>query len=184
MSIRTVWVEHVRCGALIKLNFLLPGRAEKRVILLSSEMNAMISGPWKNKEAEIRCTRLRADLENILAGNPIVVCWEPHKAKSHHQIGRLDPPEDDVFDIRSVDPSPGLRVIFHFVEKDVLVLHVCNPRSVAVSWMRALPLGGKASKAWKKAIRDSKSRWSTLFPQHPPHHGIDIHAYLSNAVLI
>ena len=168
---------------LFKLGFLVPGPPERRVVLLSPELNALVSEPWVDSLKAERCARLRADLENILAGERLVVCWEPFKAGKRHQIGRLDPVQDDIFDIRSMDPSPGLRVLFHFAEKDVLVLHVCNPRSVKVSWLSRLPLGEGSSKAWRKATAESRTRWTTLFPRYEPHHGDDIHDYLSNAVL-
>jgi hypothetical protein len=183
MSIRQAWKLHIGNNELFKLGFLVPGPPEKRVVLLSPELNTLISGPWPHNSAAERCARLRADLENILAGNPLVVCWQPYKAGRHHQIGRLEPIEDNIFDIRSIDPSPGLRVLFHFAEKDVLVLHVCNPRSLGVSWLSRLPLGGRSSKAWRRAIAESKERWSILFPKYEPHKGDTIDDYLSNAVL-
>lgn len=183
MSIRQEWKSRVRDQELFKLSFLVPGAPERRVVLMSPEINALVEGPWRDNAMEERCARLRADFENILAGNRLVVCMDPFEAKPFHQIGRLDPLDNHIFDIRSADPSPGLRIIFHFAEKDFLVTHVCSPRSVHVSWLPGFPLADRLSPTWRKAITESKNRWSTLFPKYEPHQGIDVHDYLSNAVL-
>jgi hypothetical protein len=183
MSIRDLWEKRVQDHELFKLDFLIPGPPEARVVLMSPEMRDLVIGPWPETEMGDRCARLRGDLENILAGARVVICWTPHKGREHHQIGRLAPVEDNLFDIRSVCPSPGLRVLFHFAEKDVLVTHLCSPRSIPVPWLQRLPLLGARSKAWRNAIRDAKSQWSILFPNFEPHSGNHIDDYISNAVL-
>ena len=183
MSIRELWKKRVDDGELFRLKFLIPGSSERRTILLSPEMNELISEPWADTEMGMRCARLRAQLEDILAGEKQVVCWEPGKARDHHQIGRLEPLDDNVFDIRSVCPPPALRIIFHFAEKDVLVTHLCSPRSVPIPWLHRISLSGRSSKAWRNAIKESNAQWSTLFPRHSPHSGVQIDDYLSNAVL-
>jgi hypothetical protein len=180
---RELWKKRVQDGELFKLGFLIPGPPERRTVLLSPDMNRLVSGPWEDTEMGTRCARLRAELENILAGEPLVVCWTPGKGREHHQIGRLHPSEDNIFDIRSVDPSPALRIICHFAEKDVLIAHLCCPRSVPVHWLDRMPLLGRQSKDWLRAITDSKSNWSTLFPGCEPHAGANVNDYLSNAIL-
>jgi hypothetical protein len=180
MPIRELWKKRVQDGELVKLSFLIPGPAEGRTVLLSPEIDALISGPWEDGEMRNRCYRLRVDLENILSGAGLTYCDIPREAKEKHQIGRLDPVEDNIFDIRSVEPSPGLRIIFHFVEKDVLVLHTCRPRSINVAWLTTLPI--ISEKLWRRAISYSKDQWSVLFPLHEPP-GDSIHDYLSNAIV-
>lgn len=182
MSIREQWKERVKEGRLFKLGFLIPGLAEKRTVLMSSEINALVSGPWTDNLMGDRCAKLRANLENILAGNRLTVCWEPFEADRRHQIGRLHPVEDGVFDIRSVD-KPGLRVFFQFAEKDVLVLFTCSPRSVPVAWLKRLPLLNKESEEWKEAVSQSKREWFELFPGLPPFKGGSVSDCLSNAIL-
>lgn len=177
-------MQRVKDEELFKLEFLVPGHPEKRTVLLSPEMNVLMSGPWESSEMADRCMRLRADLENVLAGGRLVVCWTPGKGRDNHQVGRLDPIDDNIFDIRSVDPSPGLRAIFHFAEKDVLVVHLCSPRSVPIPWLHRIPLLDRSSKAWRNALAESKRNWSTLFPKFEPHAGNDVHDYISNAFLV
>ncbi len=182
MSIREEWIAHIQNGRLFKLNFLIEGRPEKRTVLMSPEINTLVRGPWQNNLMGDRCARLRADLENILAGEKLTVCWEPFKAR-RHQIGRLDPPHEFIFDLRSSDP-PGLRVIFYFAEKDVIVALICSPRSIPIPWLKRLPLLGRESKEWHRAIRDCGIEWRNLFPKYAPLQGQSINDLLSNAVLI
>lgn len=182
MSIREQWKERVKEGRLFKLGFRIPGLAEKRTVLMSPEINALVSGPWTDDLMGDRCGRLQANLENILAGNRLTVCWEPFRARQRHQIGRLEPVEDGVFDIRSVE-KPGLRVFFQFAEKDVLVLLTCSPRSVPVPWLKRLPLLAKELKEWKEAVFETKREWLKLFPSHPSLKGGSVSDCLSNAFL-
>lgn len=183
MSIRQIWEKRVREGELFRLEFLIAGGLHRRIVLLSPEMNDLVSEPWENDEMGHRRARLRADLENIMAGERLVVCWTPGKARQRHQIGRLEPLDDNIFDIRSSNPAPGLRVLFHFAEKDVLVAHLCSPRSHSVRWLARPPLAERSSKAWRRAIAESNQNWSVLFPRHSPHNGSHIDDYLSNAIL-
>jgi hypothetical protein len=136
MSIRRECIDHIRQGRLFRLGFLVPGRPEKRTVLMSQEINDLVSGPWSSDLMEDRCYRLRANLESILAGDLLNVCWGPYKGKPHHHIGRLDKPEEEVWDIRSVD-KPGLRTLFRFAEKKrACRLHMqpkVRPRYVVVS---------------------------------------------------
>jgi hypothetical protein len=74
-------------------------------------------------------------------------------------------------------------VTFHFAEKNVLVTHLCSPRSVQVHWLNRLPLLGKDSREWREAVAESKRRWENLFPEHDPHKGESIDDFLSNATI-
>jgi hypothetical protein len=183
MSIRAEWKKRVREERLFRLRFLIPGPPEIRTVLMSPEVNKLVEGPWPTTLMGDRCARLRENLENILAGKRLVVCWDPFKARERHQIGRLDPLSDHIFDIRCVD-KPGLRVIFHFAEKDVLVIHVCSPRSVRVPWLSRVPLLDRFSPEWRDVIAESNKNWSELFSRYSPRKGNNVDDYLSNSFLI
>ncbi len=168
MSIRKDWTELVADGQLVKLGFAIPGPPEGRTVLMTSEVAGLIDGPWDDTVMGDRCARLRANLETFLSGSRMTVCWEPFKGKDHHQLGRLNPITDGVWDLRSVDPSPGLRLFFCLAEKDVMIAFLCSPRSIPVSWLRRLPLGPRTSKQWKQAQSECKRQWKYLFPAHTP----------------
>src|SRR4051794_19476359 len=86
---------------------------------------------------------------------------KPYEGKPIHQIGRLDKPEEEIWDIRSVD-KPGLRTLFRFAEKDAIVAFTCSPRSVPIPWLRRIPLINP--KDWKRAKTECKRQWGILFP--------------------
>lgn len=153
------------------------------MVLMSAEIDTMVNGAWESSIAGNRCAIVRANLENFVSGEPIKVCWEPFEADDKHQMGRLDPVRDGVWDYRHVDPKPGLRIFCRFAEKDVLIALTCSPRSIPVSWLPRLPLGIWNSREWKLAIRECKAEWNKLFPTYPPLIGESVDDYLTNAVL-
>ena len=155
---------------------------ERRTVLMSPEISGLVMGPWPpSGPMGARCARLRGDLESLITAENITVCWEPHKGRSE-QIGRLCPIGDEVWDLRSQDPPPGLRVFFRFAEKNVFVALTCAPRSVPVAWLPRLPL--LDSREWRRAIVTCRSRWRVLFPAHEPISGSSADAYLTGARLL
>jgi hypothetical protein len=180
MSIRTEWLAHLAGERLCRLEPF-PGDRKVRTVLMSQEINSLVSGPWDDEEMGERCGRLLATLQRIVRGEILVVCMVPFKAREA-QIGRLDPVEDSVFDIRSRE-EPGLRVFCRFAEKDVLIASVCAPRSMPVSWLARLPLGDGYSRQWRRAVYECKDHWTKLFPAYDPVKGDNLNDYLSNARL-
>lgn len=128
--------------------------------------------------------RLRADLESFVRGDRVSVCLNPYAAK-HALFGRLDPPTGEVWDVRSRDPNPGLRVIGRFAEADLFVAFTCWPRSVAVPWLDRPQLGDGDSEQWDFAINEAKAEWRKLFHPYMPHGtgGDDVHDYISDNVI-
>jgi hypothetical protein len=180
MSIRQEWQRLVTEECLFLLDPF-PGDPSARTVLMSPEVKALIAGPWDDNVMGDRCARLLASLQRVVRGELLRVCLVPFKARSAH-IGRLDPIEDSVFDIRS-SAKPGLRVFCRFAEKDVLVALTCAPRSVKISWLDRLPLGERYSKEWKRGVFECKQKWFELFPVHEPLKGDKLNDYLSKAIL-
>jgi hypothetical protein len=183
MSIRDEIIARINESRLFRLKPLNHKDNQRRTVLMSREINELAVGPWPDGPMGARCARLRGDLENLITAENITVCWDPFKARNE-QIGRLNPIRDAVWDLRSQDPKPGLRVFFHFAEKDVFVALTCAPRSVSVSWLRRLPLLGQESREWRNAIVECKSQWRLLFPAHEPVSGDSIDGYLTGARIL
>jgi len=181
MSIRDEWQRLVADREHIFRLKPLDGDPAERTVLLSSEMNGLIEGPWEEGEAGNRLARLLATLHNIVAGRRLVFFMTPHKARKAN-IGRLCPVTDSIWDIRCQD-KPALRVFCAFVEKDVLLAATCRPRSVKVGWLGWLPLGDRNSKEWKRGIAATKREWARFFPTYEPVKGDNLDGYLSNATL-
>jgi hypothetical protein len=182
MSIRDEINARIEEGRLFRLKPINAKDGQRRTVLLSEEVNGIVSGPWPDGPTGCRCGRLRADLENLITAEFITVCWDPFKARNE-QIGRLHRVEDEVWDLRSQKPKPGLRAFFRFAEKDVFVVLTIAPRSVPVSWLSRLPLLRGESREWRNAILECRTEWKKLFPAHEPIHGANINVYLTGAIL-
>lgn len=178
MSIREEWQKLVADGHLYKLDPF-PGDSSVRTVLMSREIQELVEGPWEGEQGN-RCAKLRATLQNIVAGRKLVVNLDPHSAREAN-MGRLNPVEDGIWDVRCRD-KPGLRVFCAFLEKDVLVAFICSPRSREVPWLHRLPLGIGESIEWEHGIREAKREWAKLLPANTPVTGEDLNEYLSNAV--
>jgi putative component of toxin-antitoxin plasmid stabilization module len=178
MSIREEWQKLVADGFLSKVEPF-AGDPCARTVLISKEIHGLIEGPWEGEQG-IRCAKLLATLQNIVTGRKLVVNLDPYSAREAN-MGRLDPPEDGIWDIRCRD-KPGLRIFCAFLETDVLVAFICSPRSKEVQWLHRLPLGIGASIEWAHAIKEVKREWAKLLPAETPVTGDDLNEYLTNAV--
>ncbi len=123
----------------------------------------------------MRAGRLRADLEMFVEGRLISVAEDPYKKPKSAYMARIDPPEDEVWDIRSRDPRPGIRVLGLFSEKDTFV---------ALTYELREALGGPGSKEWRDARERCKTRWRGLFNPYLPLSRSDANEYVSNIILV
>jgi hypothetical protein len=88
MSIREEINARIEEGRLFRLKPVNDKDQKRRTVLMSEEINRMVSGPWPDGPMGFRCSRLRAELENLITAEFITVCWDPFKARNE-QIGRL-----------------------------------------------------------------------------------------------
>lgn len=182
MSIRDVLRDQLTERRLFVLEPSVPGSPTARTMVLSKEVMDLLTEPWPCAAAARRLPRLRADLESFVAGEVISACLVPYKAKNAY-MGRLDKPRDEVWDVRSRDPSPGLRILGRFAEQDVFVGLSCWPRSIVLQYLSRPPLLDGASKEWSDGIKECKAEWRRLFDPYPAHTGTEVHDYLSANVL-
>lgn len=137
-------------------------------MLLSRELQSLLDGPWVNPRWKSRFSaQLRADLEAFVQGQFLSLSLVPFGARNEY-MALLDPPSDGIWDIRSRMPSPGLRVLGAFAEKDVFIAMLCAPRSVAVDVLHRPPLLNKDSREWRDSIQEVKSEWRRLLLTYPP----------------
>ena len=182
MSTRDEINARIEEGRLFRLKPLNEKDIKRRTVLMSQEINQLVTGAWLDGPMGARCARLRGDLENLITAEDITVCWEPFKGRTE-QIGRLAPVQDEVWDLRSQE-KPGLRVFFRFAEKDVFVALTCAPRSVSVSWLSRLPLLDRHSREWREAIVECRTQWRQLSPAHRPITGSSADEYLTGAAIL
>ena len=143
-------------------------------MILSEEVNALIVGPWPDQKWANRCQRLRANLEEFIKGETLTVALTPYEHACAY-MGRLDRPIDEVWDIRSRDPKPGMRVLGRFSERNTFV---------ALHWWLRKDFTDR--REWRFAVNETKGRWNRLLaPHEPPFHGEeDANAYLDHVYVV
>jgi hypothetical protein len=163
-----------RRGRLYLFEPRLTGTPKRRSMYLASEINALLDGPWVDSGQEMRSGRLRADLDMFVAGYLISVQREPFRNKTAY-MSQLDPASEEVWEIRSRDPKPGIRIFGRFAHTDVFV---------ALTWSERARLRGPGSREWRDAKEQCKTEWRKLFPAYRPFKGNDIHDYISENVFL
>jgi hypothetical protein len=166
---------------LYRLERSLKSDPESRSMFVSEEIKTLLDGPWTNQDLRYRAGRLRGDLEDFIKGALIVACLEPFKAKAAY-MGRLAPIEDSVWDIRSRDPSPALRVVGLFAETNTFIALRWAPRSTRNKWTDKPPLGSRDSHEWRDMVVQCKTDRTNLFHAYRPVIGDDINAYVSDSI--
>jgi hypothetical protein len=182
MSITDELSRLVMAGKLHPLKLTLPSDRSVRRMFLTSEMQQLIDGPWISRTWESRCWALRATLESFVKGERFTVSLTPYE-HGDADIGRLDKPKDEVWDIRCRKTRPGLRVFGRFIEKDTFIATNFAPRSVVIPGVPQMPLlDQNTSMEWDFAILESQKQWASMFPSTNPIHKDQASDYLSNAI--
>ena len=169
MSLRDAIKDRLNEQRLFVLPPSLAGERVERTMLVNAEVYQAVSGPWASSGA-YRMGRLRADLDTFTEGKMISIANDPLEKPKSAYMARTDPARDEVWDIRSRDPRPGLRVLGCFGETDTFI---------ALAWSDRESLGAYGSREWAAFIRRCKAEWRKLFPTYPPHSGSKISDYVS-----
>ena len=179
MSIYHQILDHVNDGRLFRVLSEMPRvrGAPFRQLFVSESVNELLVGPWTDADWEIRCGRLRADFDSFTDGEFVVPV--SFKKYGGSLLKRLVPNRDEIWEIRSCDPLPQLRVFGRFAELDVFV---------ALTWAARSDLGDHLTRegmeAWRRAAVQCGTDWRVLFPTYEPLSGVTNHDYLSNSFLV
>lgn len=167
MSIYVEILNRIGEGRLHELAPALPGTPTVRRIVASVEISQMVLGPWTDPDWEVRCNFLRADFDRFIGGNLIPVAAGIRGGR-HAYLKQLSPPGDEIWEIRSRDPNPSIRVFGRFADKDFFV---------ALTWSRRPDLGGPESRQWRDASVECATEWRNLFPAYAPLQGDTTHNF-------
>lgn len=161
MSISVEIAQLVKQGRLYLHQPLMPpdAGAIPRYIYINKEFHSILFGPWESEEWELRCGYLRADLDRFVQGGLIPVAESPLSGGRNSYMRQLFRWREEVWEIRSRDPKPGIRVMGRFADTDVFI---------ALSWWHRADLGGPKARAWRDAIVGCKTEWKNLFPTYNP----------------
>lgn len=165
MSIDDEFQRGIEAGEVSYLELSLPSDPVARVMLVHRDFRNVLDGPWADTRAERRFGRLRADLERFVIGGAITMSLHPREHRTAY-MGLLEPPRRGIFDIRSRDPKPGIRVFGGFPRKDVFAAMHYEFRSKAPDWSAKEPIAGNEHR-WQWAIHECETRWKKVFSQPP-----------------
>jgi hypothetical protein len=171
MSIQTIIRDRESERRIEQLPHVFLGTRTPRVIYLVKDVFDQIMGPWPDPSIATCMGILRADLDRFLENGRIIV---GHRRSRHAYMKRLDPGRDEVWEIRSRDPEPELRVFGRFAETDVFIGTACLSRDY---------LGKDGSRQWRDEIVRCIADWRNLFPSLPPLSKRPLNEYISTNVV-
>jgi len=162
-------------GRLVLLRPAIPGLRQRRKLYLAKSLHAALTqGPWSNAKDEARWGELRFWCDRFTDGGRIYLRERPRAKNSTADMAQLEPWADEVWEIRSIDPKPSIRVFGSFTDKDVFV---------GLTWSFRKDLNGYGGPKWQRAIQAYKTEWQTLFDCQPISGGYPSD-YLSEAVVL
>jgi hypothetical protein len=170
MSIRDEIKERMRDGRLYCLEPTIESAQVSRCMFVSRSIHEKIQ-PTDDDDHDQRFSALRSDLDKFVTGGQITVAHHPYKKSKKAYIARTDPTSGGIWDIRSIDPRPGLRVLGCFAEVDVFV---------ALEWEFRINLGGPDDKRWRDFIVRCKANWNRTFGPYRPLIGGQTSDFISN----
>lgn len=164
MSIEDEIKDRVNRGMLFPLEPKAIGESPRRAMLISESLWMVLDSPEGDDESwEQRIGELRADLETFVIGDAIHPKY----------LFLLYPAADAVWEIRSADNDPSIRVLGLFPERDTFV---------ATNYALRENLDGWQSREWKQVKRNARAKWRNLFPTYQPIVSNNVHDLVNGAV--
>src|ERR1700678_2779980 len=144
----------------------------KRVIYGTGSIRTLLDAIGITAQDEKnRIGELWADLDYFLAGDQIHLRPLDREDNEYAEMALLEPWPDEVWEFRSVAPSPAFRIFGSFAARDVFV---------ALTWAQRKDLGPRYSKEWGAAIQEFKEEWKLYFGDTRPISGSYPDAYFLN----
>ena len=149
----------------------IPSAEVKRFMIVSKDIRRAINGPWQTAADEKRLSRLRGDLDAFVLGQRISIADHPYDKDKTAYMARVDPVEKEIWDIRSIDPKPGIRVLGCFARTDLFI---------SLVWEYRTNLDGPGGPLWEAFVQRAEHTWRQFSLGLNPHVGSDISAYVSD----
>lgn len=175
-SIHLILQEAVESGQLLLWEPTVPGDPCLRTLYISAEINDEFEPKtWADPAVAIRYASLDADFERFVHGDLIPIGMAPFDKGDDAFMARVDPVEYGIWTIRSVSPSPAIRVFGAFCMPDTFV---------ALLTRRRKNLGGRGSREWKEARESALERWRAIFGSQRMVLGDNLDDYITEAAII
>ncbi len=115
-----------------------------------------------------RLSQFREALDHFTLNGELSVAEDPRKKPNWAYMAQVEPISSRFWDIRSIDPRPGVRAFGGFCERDTFV---------ALTWDYRENL--ETEEDWKEAVQQCGKVWNDLLSPHPPFQGARLNDYLS-----
>lgn len=170
MSLRDEIEAHIGERRLFRLPALLGASGPTRMMIVASDIYKNVQPTaWPHNRTGERLGRLRGTLDRFTNNDRVAIALQPKNKPPATFLARLTPVTNEVWDIRSTDPRPGIRVLGRFSERDTFV---------ALVWDFHENVIGRAD--WTHFGERCLQCWNNLFATLPPHQGTSANDYLSS----
>jgi hypothetical protein len=167
MSIREHLQLALDAGWLVNLQPSLPSIPHQRMIFVARTLYSELEYELNDASSAVRTAELFSTFDVFLSGKPISIGGRDDK---YAYIKQLEPTTEEVWEIRSIQPRPSIRVFGRFAACDVFI--ACN------KGLRT-QLGGFGSREFQKAMSYCKIEWRKCLQSWPPHSGKRPNDYVS-----
>lgn len=164
MSIRDQINARMGEGRLYCLEPLIPSDPSMRTLFVTPEIYDEVSPPWPANWAGKRHSRFRETLDAFTNGSWIAIAERPFDKDAAAFMARVHPIIWNLFDIRAIDPLPGIRCLGGFAEQDTFV---------ALTW------NYREGFDWEGEIEACRQVWDDLLGPYKPLQGATINDYVS-----
>lgn len=147
----------------------LPSAPAIREIFASAEVRDGASPPWPKFRTGMRHAAFRATLDHFSEGNKISVAEDPFRKPSYAFLARVDPVEDEFWDIRCLRVDDGIRCFGGFGGRDLFI---------ALTWEFRDEIGDQ----FDDEVKRCKAEWKKLFGPLTPQRGNNLDEYITNYV--
>lgn len=120
MSIRDLIREWENSGQLAVVPPALPSIASLRYVIATAEVRNRLCGTWADQTMGVRYARARTVVDAFTQGLAIATRLPP-STSARAQLALLSEAREEIWEFRSRDPKPGVRVFGRFAEKDVFL---------------------------------------------------------------
>jgi hypothetical protein len=147
---------------------LIGGAVVVRELFVSEEIYRVANPPAAQTDFGSRYARMRSYLDAWTEGRLISITDHPYRKPKPTYMARIDPAPDEVFDIRCIDPHPGIRVMGCFADRDLFI-------ALTYAGREAL----RTRQDWRNEREACKAAWRRLFPTYKPYTGANLNEYVS-----
>ena len=176
MSTRAVLERLVENNLVVHVPPQMVGTTSRRHFFLVLNISQRLEAALYGKSGyDKRLAMLLQDIDTFTAGQIVSFGNHPYAKDKSAFIARTSPEEFGIFDIRSNNPSPALRLFGAFAEVDTFVGLTIRVRK---------ELGGKAEPKFDDAVTEAALLWNRLFPDNKPFNRLDPRELVSHNVHI